>query len=255
MGKKKKTNSISLFVFVMIIYILMTREGTGSKKTNYNSPKRDHQNLIHIDWPAKLSEGEKVSENLTRKNYYIVYDGSGSMKIDQCAAGSTKEKVAKQAVNQFINQINEQDNVGLFIFDSNGASERVPLGINNRDALISSISNSSAKGGTPLKRAIESGVNSLAKQAGKQLEYGEYHLVVITDGQARGRDNPEDIVASALVKTPIVLHTVGFCIDSQHSLNQPGKILYKSADNPQALSEGLSSVLAEAEDFVVTDFN
>lgn len=249
---------VSLFFYGLGAVILLSKyipsdEKKSVQRKNTCSEKLETQCLA-IDWPSFLDEGEKISDNLTRKNYYIVFDGSGSMAGSKCASGSTKETVAKRAVSQFIDQIDEQDNVGLFIFDGQGGSERIPLGIGNRDTLKNSIQRSSANGGTPLHTAIETGVRKLAGQAARQLEYGEYHLVIITDGEASGNEDPSRIVASALVKTPIIIHTVGFCINDEHSLNQPGKILYKSADNPKALSEGLASVLAESEDFVITDF-
>ena len=57
-----------------------------------------------------------------------------------------------------------------------------------------------------------------------------------------------------LKESPIVLHTIGFCIDSKHALNQAGRTIYKAADNPEALRQGLSDVLAEAPQFAVTKF-
>jgi hypothetical protein len=50
------------------------------------------------------------------------------------------------------------------------------------------------------------------------------------------------------------IHTIGFCLNQSHALNIPGKTLYKAADNPEALAEGLESVLAEAPDFNVDSF-
>jgi len=51
-----------------------------------------------------------------------------------------------------------------------------------------------------------------------------------------------------------VLHTIGFCIDSKHTLNQAGRTIYTAANNPEALRQGLSNVLAEAPQFSVTKF-
>ena len=57
-----------------------------------------------------------------------------------------------------------------------------------------------------------------------------------------------------LAESPVVIHTIGFCIGEKHSLNQPGRIDYRAADDPVALARGLSAVLAESPDFTVTDF-
>ena len=57
-----------------------------------------------------------------------------------------------------------------------------------------------------------------------------------------------------LNESPVVLHTIGFCIGSRHSLNQAGRTIYKAADNPGALQQGLADVLAEAPQFSVQKF-
>ena len=178
------------------------------------------------------------------------------MAKSKCSGGNTKEQVAKNALNNFVNQISDEDNIGLYIFDKFGASERVALNHNNKSQILAEIEKSQANGNTPLRTSIAKGVRELAKQAGKQLEYGEYHLIVITDGEASGeKEKPVDVVSVSLDQTPIIIHSIGFCIDQNHSLNQPGKTIYKSADNPQELAKGLESVLAESEEFIVTEFD
>jgi hypothetical protein len=78
-------------------------------------------------------------------------------------------------------------------------------------------------------------------------------MVVVTDGEATGAE-PRGIVDRLLAESPVVLHTIGFCIESDHSLNQAGRILYRSADSPKELAEGLTDVLAEAPAFDVSAF-
>ncbi len=83
----------------------------------------------------------------------------------------------------------------------------------------------------------------------RQLGYGRYVLVVVTDGQASPGQEPAAQVNWMLASTPVELHTIGFCIGTDHSLNMPGRTVYKAADNPVALRQGLAEVLAEAETF------
>jgi hypothetical protein len=92
-------------------------------------------------------------------------------------------------------------------------------------------------------------------QARRQLGYGEYHMVVVTDGEASRYEDPRSIVDSIIATTPIVLHTIGFCIDARHSLNQPGRILYRQANDLEGLRKGLQDVLAEAPRFTVLQFS
>lgn len=206
-------------------------------------------------WPESNDDALDIADDLTATNYYLVLDGSGSMAESRCSGKTNKMNAAKQAVATFTQQIPEQANMGLFVFDNSGTKERVALGPNNRDSMLQAISRVRANGGTPLKSAIEKGYKSLEEQAKKQLGYGEYHLVVITDGEASGNQNPKNAVQSILEDSPIVIHTIGFCIEGGHSLNQAGKINYKQANDPKSLQQGLQDVLAEAPSFQQEKFD
>lgn len=205
-------------------------------------------------WPA-LNDGQSIQMNdLMKKNYYLVFDGSGSMKDSNCSNGKSKIAVAKIAVTGFINKIPGDANIGLAIFDARGTSERAVLGGSNKQNVIHQVQQASAGGGTPLKSSIEHAYKALKQQAMKQLGYGEYHLIVITDGEASGGEDPRYVVDDLLNHSPVVLHTIGFCIEGGHSLNQAGYTFYKSASNPEQLAMGLESVLAETSDFEVDSF-
>ena len=206
-------------------------------------------------WPPLADETDMtVSENLTTSNYYLVLDGSGSMQDSQCSGSVNKMQAAKSAVSHFATQIPADANLGLAVFDGNGLSQRTPLGSGDRTAFNREVMRVKANSGTPLQSAIMLGYQALQRQAVAQLGYGEYHLVVITDGEANDGQDPTPAVNSILANTPIVLHTIGFCIGDRHSLNQPGRIDYRAADDPAALAQGLTSVLAESPDFTVSDF-
>jgi Ca-activated chloride channel family protein len=205
------------------------------------------------NWPSGM-EGQPLSANLSAGNFYVILDGSGSMAGTECAQGKSKMEVAKQAVARFIEQIPAAANIGLFAFDQAGVSERVPLGANNRDSLDTHIKHLNPGGGTPLATAITYGYHALNKQAASQLGYGEYHLVVVTDGIASPNEDPSQIVQTALEQSPVMLHTVGFCINEQHPLNQPGLVGYTAANSPAELLQGLQGVLAEAQDFSADNF-
>ncbi|HLB31667.1 MAG TPA: vWA domain-containing protein, partial [Gammaproteobacteria bacterium] len=125
----------------------------------------------------------------------------------------------------------------------------------SRDALVETLDRVSASGGTPLKTSIQHAARALTDQGRRQLGYGEYHLVVITDGAHMPEsEDPRGVVEDILGRTPIIIHTLGFCIGERHSLNQPGRIQYKSANNRHDLETGLSEVLAESPDFSLQQF-
>jgi len=109
-------------------------------------------------------------------------------------------------------------------------------------------------GGTPLSEAFQSSFLMLTKQGLQQLGYGEYTIVVITDGAASSRVQLNKWVHFVLNNSPIQIYTIGFGIGTDHTLNQPGLTQYKPAENLAELQMGLKEVLAEAETFDETEF-
>jgi Ca-activated chloride channel homolog len=248
---KNKAGALLLGILLTLLFFIVQI----TKKLLMPSPPPTPDTAeVSIPWPITLGAEEKPAKNLLAKNYYVVLDNSGSMSDSKCAGNQTKEQVAKQALDAFAKKLGPKDNLGLLVFDQRGVSERVPLGVKNRDEFMAQVQASHAGGGTPLASSIKTGVERLAAQAGKQLAYGEYNLVVVTDGEASAGEAPNKVVQFVLKGTPVIIHTVGFCIDDRHSLNQPGNVLYKSANSPQELVQGLEDVLAESETFVVDKF-
>jgi len=264
MKKMIKTLGIGIAVLVVVSYFFESdnkgTNGSNSDQSSANKPAEKASVAYAMraadnTWPA-INEGEVVQvENPTDRNYYLVFDGSASMSDSNCSNGQSKIEVAKAAVVEFLKKIPDNANIGLVIFDGRGNYERSALGKSSKDGAIHQVLQASAGGGTPLKSSIEHAYKSLSLQAVKQLGYGEYHLVVITDGEASDGEEPRYIVQNLLTNSPVVLHTIGFCIKGGHSLNQAGNTFYKSANNPEQLAIGLDSVLAEAPDFKVDTFD
>jgi Ca-activated chloride channel family protein len=197
-------------------------------------------------WTPDLTENQAEIKASTQKNFYIIFDGSGSMY-------GNKIIVARKALKRFISMIPEDANVGLLAFDASGNFERGKLG-SDRGELVRQVDSFQAGGSTPLGASVEIAHRELKKQYDKQLGYGEYNIVIVTDGQATDRHLLRRAVRKVLGESPIVIHTIGFHIGTGHTLNQPGKIYYKTAQNFEELSEGLEEVLAETENFVITEF-
>lgn len=228
---------------------LTTAHNIGKPMAAYSYRATDNS------WPKLTDNAGTIAGNILAKNYYVVLDGSGSMSGSECAGGSNKMAVAKEAIITFAKQLPANANLGLFIFDNNGQSERVALRENNQSDFIHAVNAVRANNGTPLYSAVRHGYLALEKQAIKQLGYGEYHLVIVTDGEASVGEDPTNAVDEILMASPIVIHTIGFCIDENHSLNKRGVTYYRAADNPESLQQGLEAVLAEASSFNVDTFN
>lgn len=204
-------------------------------------------------WPP-AGANVQVAPDVTARNYYVVLDASGSMNERSCRGSGRKMDQAREALAGFASALPKGANVGLLVFDDRGIREQVPLGGGDREPFLHAVRAAAPGGSTPLRSALTLARAKMEEQARRQLGYGEYHLVVVTDGEASQGEDPRPIVNSIIATTPIVLHTIGFCIDTQHSLNQPGRILYRQANDLEELRKGLQNVLAEAPSFTVQQF-
>ncbi len=205
-------------------------------------------------WPTATQSAPAYAGSVLAQNYYLVLDGSGSMEASGCSDGRSKIDAAKTAVAQFISQIPAEANVGLLAFDNYGIGERVSLGSNHL-AVKQQVQQITVGGSTPLFSAMSMAYKAMNLQAQKQFGYGEYHMIVVTDGEADQGEDPRRIVSKILAESPITLHTIGFCIGSGHSLNVPGITNYRAANNPKELLAGLQNVLAESSSYVVDNFD
>ena len=181
------------------------------------------------------------------RNFYFIFDGSGSM--GDTAEGQVKLKGAKEAVRKFLTKIPADANLGLFVFDAGGPREVVPPGPGNRDAFMQAIDNVRASGTTPLAESIRFGTDRLLGQYKKQLGYGEFRLIVVTDGQAS--DVPQAAQYAARYGMPI--YAIGLFIEGDHPLRTYA-VSYREANNYEDLERALEESLAELPSFDPTEF-
>lgn len=205
-------------------------------------------------WPPGRAEPGTLSADLFAKNYYVVLDASGSMNERACSGSEPKLAAAKAALASFSQSVPAQANLGLQVFDVAGVREWLPLATGNREQFTQMVRQVRANGGTPLRDSVRKAYAKLLEQGAKQLGYGEYHLVIVTDGAADPGQDPTPVVNEILAESPVVLQTIGFCLGPEHSLNQAGRTIYRAADNAAELGQGLADVLAEAPQFAVTQF-
>ena len=205
-------------------------------------------------WPGAPGNDIQLANNLQAKNYYFVFDGSGSVEDQACGDGRQRIDTAKAAFIEFIDEVSPQDNTGLFLFDYRGARQELALKSDQNDQLKQIIAHATPGNKTPLGAAITVGYQQLQLQAQKQQGYGEYHLVILTDGLASDERTMVQQVDRISALSPINLHTIGFCIGEGHTLNRKGIVNYQSAQNAKELISGLRRVLAESESFDVNSF-
>lgn len=234
--------------------------GGDAPRRTAATPERYALQAARNTWPpvkgTANGEGKAAGttpEGLLAVNYYVVLDGSGSMSETQCTDGRPKQQVATEALDAFARAVPDDANLGLSVFNNDQLVEVIPLGPKRLDALAS-LRKLAPGGSTPLYNAILHAYEKLTQQGERQQGYGEYHLVVLTDGMASKGQDPTSIVRSIFAESPVVLHTIGFCIGEDHALNQPGQSYYSAANNPAELRQGLEGVLAESPAFDVAQF-
>lgn len=209
-------------------------------------------------WPSEAAvEIPPEGVSLTRTNLVAILDMSGSMAESYCAgAYRSRADAARAALVAWLDSVPLEANMGLVVFAKGDVSLRVPLGGGNHGAFIDAVMTTQPGGDTPLQEALSLARRVLEAQAARQRGYGEYRIVVITDGQHSEGQDPAPVIEAiyANFANPIEIHTIGFCIESS-ALNRPGLTYYRSANDPAELSRGLESAIAEAETFDITQFD
>ncbi|MCP4659541.1 MAG: VWA domain-containing protein [bacterium] len=214
-------------------------------------PPPDEDPFIEIP----LDDAHAGSEASLARNFYFIFDGSGSMRGEPqspCREDQrfrSKLEGAQWAVLEFLTKIPEDVAIGLYLFDQRGKREVVPLGTDNRREFLLEIESIKAGRGTPLADAIAFGTDRLVKQYKQQLGYGEFRLVVVTDGRA----NKIPEAARLATRYGMPIYAIGLCIEEDHPLRQHA-VSYRAADSFDDLARGLEETLAELPAFDVTEF-
>lgn len=237
-----------LSVGFAIIFLIFSLQSCKQKKSDQQTKSPTYED---IDTTTNQSnqfdfEGEP---SLTR-NFYFIFDGSGSMSGR--IHGERKIDGAKKAAQRFIKQLPNDVNLGLYIFDSYGDREVIPLGPENHEKFLNAIDKIHHGGGTPLADAIKTGSTNLKNQREKQLGYGDYNLIVVTDGAANFIPEASEFA----VKNGISIYAIGLGIGNDHPLNDPKYVIsYTAAADFNQLTEALVEAAAESPVFDVTDFD
>jgi Ca-activated chloride channel homolog len=100
--------------------------------------------------------------------------------------------------------------------------------------------------------AVRFGTKQLTLQYQKQLGYGEFRLIVITDGLANDMD---DFLKALKYATSyrIPIYAIGINVEGDNYLRQYA-VSYREANNSQDLQKALENTLAELPSFDTTEF-
>lgn len=171
-------------------------------------------------------------------NIVIVLDTSGSMS--ESMEGGDKIDVARNALKMVLQGVSSETNIGLLTFD--GWKYRLQSVGNKRD-LFYTMDQIKPAGSTPLGKFIKHGADSLLNQRQKQLNYGNFTLLVVTDGEASDQRLVEKY-APEVMSRGINLDVIGLNMKKSHSLKNTSTS-YRDGRDPRSLQTSLKEVFAE----------
>ncbi|MFA6401265.1 MAG: vWA domain-containing protein [Salinivirgaceae bacterium] len=242
-------------IWIVILIIVVIVKCSYSKKNKSETPEEQTAPVAEQLADIEVTFDESAGEPSLTKNIYILFDGSGSM--DEFCAGQQKIYGAKDAIIQYINKIPNEYNLGLLVFgkpNASGIEEVVALGANNHNKIREAISGINPEKGTPLAEATNYGVEKLVEQYKTQLGYGEYRLVIVTDGLANEPDLFEESLKEASRYPFIAIYGIGLCIEGFHTL-KTYSLSYTDAHNYQELGKALEKTIGELPDFDPKEFD
>ncbi len=190
-----------------------------------------------------------AEDDIHKDNIVVILDASGSMQ-EKFSGDQTKSKMeaAKAALLEVLSKVPEDTHIGLLVFSgANIQSEWVyPLGPKDTQRLTAAIQLPQPSGNTPLGRYIRIGANRLLEQREKQYNYGNYRLLVVTDGEASDAEKVKHYTPEILNRQ-IRVDVIGVDMTTDHML---AKVVdsYRKADNPGELIAAVSQILAETGD-------
>ncbi len=184
----------------------------------------------------------------------VVLDDSGSMRQRmQTDKGSQQRiEVAKNALSRVVTQLPANSQLGILMLNQSQRGSRwlFPLGPLDIKQCLASIRQIRADGGTPLGASIKTAADALLEARQRQV-YGNFRLLVVTDGEA----TDPDLLASYLpdiLSRGITLDVIGVDMSADHSLAGRAHS-YRRADDAASLENALREVFAESsssQDFV-----
>ena len=190
-----------------------------------------------------------ADDDIHKDNIVVILDASGSMQ-DKFSGDRTKSKMeaAKAALQEVLANIPDGTQIGLLVFSgANIHNEWVyPLGPKDTQKLIAAIRLPQPSGDTPLGKYIRIGANRLLEQREKQYNYGNYRLLVVTDGEASDADKVKHYTPEILNRQ-IRIDVIGVDMKTDHMLANVVDS-YRKADNPGELVAAVSQILAETGD-------
>jgi uncharacterized protein YegL len=172
----------------------------------------------------------------------VVLDDSGSMGDRmQRQTRVSKMSAAKTALISVLESLPTDAKVGIVRLNSSPAWV-VPLGPVEPESTRSAITDIAAQGGTPLGKCMKIGADALL-EARQAEHYGNYRLLIVTDGEATDARLVERYLPDILSRG-LIVDVIGVDMSEQHSLATQVHS-YRRADDPKMLATAVREVFAE----------
>jgi hypothetical protein len=185
---------------------------------------------------------------MAKQHVVVVLDDSGSMD-DRMRSGRRVKKIeaAKEALLLVLQRLPSESEIGIVLLNGRqgGSSWIWPLGPIDLPLARRMIRQVNAEGGTPLGEFLKVGADALLAQRAKH-HYGEYRLLIVTDGEATDPQLVESYLPDLLTRG-LTLDVIGVDMPSDHSLATRVDS-YRRADDLPSLVRAIREVLAESSD-------
>lgn len=198
--------------------------------------------------PGATREAPQAGDEMQAEHVLILLDASGSMTTQMegpdPARMITRMEAAKQAISKVIEGLPGGVRIGLMVFSSrDGLDWAYPIGPLDKAKFRAGLLPIEADGGTPLGEYLEKAANALLAKRQELKGYGDYRLVVVTDGEA---EDPErmDSAATQLLSRGITLDVVGVQMAEAHALSAKAHS-YREAGDLAGLEKAIRAILAE----------
>jgi len=231
----------SIFVFLINFCDRRSPGGQQEEQAEINVPESETPQISIL-----FDESAGVASNAS--NYYFIFDMSGSM--DESCSGKRKIDGAKEAVTRFMKNVPDDVNIGLMLIGTKTGddyAEALPIGPGKKEEFLNIINGLQPRGGTPLGEAIQMSVDKVVEQYKKQLGYGTYRIIIITDGVQTGISLKEPCYYLAQHGF-IGLYSIGLCMKKSHTLKNYS-LSYRDANNYEELEQALVEATAESDVF------
>lgn len=178
-----------------------------------------------------------------QQNVVIIFDDSGSMD-DRMQGGERRIDAAKRALTSVLDSLPAETNVGVLALNSsaNGSNWIIPLGPLTTADWRQNVARLQAVGGTPLGEYLKVGADALLEARAEQV-YGEFRLLVISDGEANDQWLVDDYLPQILARG-LRVEAIGVDMAGDHSLATEVHA-YRRADDDVSLERAISEVFAE----------